>query len=243
MLLENLLNELGFKGFSAALRRQLDDPKYLDVSFEERLVQLLQAEHIERMNRKIKRNIGVAKLKEKNARVEDIDYSIKRSLDKSLMLSLIAGDYLKRKQNILITGHTGTGKSYIAQALAYRAICDGYTAKYYRVPRLMEELKLARLDGTYMKNLARISRFNLLILDDFGIKPLSSDDANDLLEIIEDRVGVSATIVTSQLPIESWYDYLNNDTVADAILDRLVHSSYKIEMDGDSVRKLQAKNA
>jgi len=243
MLLDNLLNELGLKGFSLALRRQMEDAKYLEVSFEERLVQLLQSEQIERMNRKIKRNMSMAKIKEKNARVEDIDYRIKRGLDKSLMLSLISGDYLKRKQNILITGPTGTGKSYIAQSLANRAIYDGYTARYYRLPRLMEELKLWRVEGTYMKHLARISRFNLLILDDFGINPLRADEANDLLEIIEDRVGISSTIVTSQLPIESWYDYLNNDTVADAILDRLIHSSYKLKLEGESVRKLKANCA
>lgn len=243
MPLEDLLNTLGLTGFHTALHRQLDDPGYRDVPFEDRLHQLLQAELTDRMNRKIKRNMAHAKFKDRTARVEDIDYRIPRGLEKSLIISLIGGEYLSRKQNVILTGPTGTGKSYIAQALAYRAICDGYTARYYRLPRLMEDMKLARLDGSYMKLLNRIARFQLLILDDFGINPLSADDANDLLEVIEDRVGVSCTIVTSQLPIDRWYDYLNNDTVADAILDRLVHSSHKIKMKGESVRKLQAESA
>ncbi|KAA0256808.1 transposase [Deferribacter autotrophicus] len=241
MELDNLLSQLSLKGFSAALTKQQENPVYNEMPFEERLIQLLQAELSERLNRKIKRNLAAAKLKEKMARVEDIDYGIQRGLNKSIMTSLIGGDYLRRKQNIIITGPTGTGKSYIAQALANRAILDGYTARYYRVPRLMEELKLARLEGDYIKMLSRLARFNLLILDDFGISAFEADEANDLLEVIEDRVGVNSTIVTSQLPIDNWYDCLKNATVADAILDRLVHSSHKIKLSGESVRKLKSE--
>ena len=241
MELSNLLSQLNLKGFNAALTKQQENPVYNELSFEERLLQLLQAELSERMNRKIKRNLVAAKLKENMARVEDIDYSIPRGLDKSVMVSLIGGEYLRRKQNIIITGPTGTGKSYIAQALANRAILDGYTARYYRVSRLMEDLKLARLEGDYVKMLSRLAKFNLLILDDFGINPLEADEANDLLEVIEDRVGVNSTIITSQLPIDSWYDCLNNATVADAILDRLVYSSHKINLSGESIRKLKSE--
>jgi len=243
MTVNDLMKEMGFSGMESALSRQQENPEYQDMPFDDRLYQLLQAEQTGRMSRKIKRSITRAKLKDRYARVEDIDYSISRGLDKSVILFLVTGEYLNRKQNILTTGPTGTGKSFLAQALAQRAICDGFTARYYRMPRLMEDLKLARLDGTYMKTLSQIARFNLLILDDFGINPLSADDANDLLEVVEDRVGVSSTIITSQLPISRWYDYLNNDTVADAILDRLLHSSHKINLKGESVRKLQAESA
>lgn len=241
MTVNDLMRNLGFVGMETALRRQQESPQYLEMPFEDRLYQLLQAEETERINRKIKCNITRAKLKDRYARIEDIDYGIPKRLDKSLMLSLVSGDYVRRKQNIIITGATGTGKSYIAQALAYRAICDGFTARYYRMPRLMEDLKLSRLNGTYINTLNQIARFHLLILDDFGISPLGSDDANDLLEVIEDRVRVSSTIITSQLPLDNWYDYLNNETVADAILDRLIHNSYKIDLKGESVRKIKAE--
>jgi DNA replication protein DnaC len=241
--LEDLIAELKLAGLEAALSRQMENPQYRDLPFEDRLLQLLQAESAERLSRKIKRNMAQARFKDLNARAEDIDYSIPRGLDKSAMLSLISGEYLHKKQNILITGPTGTGKSFIAQALANMAVRDGHTARYYRLPRLMDEMKLARLDGTYVKGLNKIAKYNLLILDDFGINPLTADDANDLLEVIEDRANISSVIVTSQLPVDRWYDYLNNDTVADAILDRLLHSSHKIKLKGESIRKIQADNA
>jgi DNA replication protein DnaC len=227
----------------AALDRQLENPHYGELPFEERLSQLLLAEASERASRKISRNMKAAKFKDCSARAEDIDYRMPRGLDKSVMLSLIGGDYLARKQNILVTGPTGTGKSFISQALGNRAVCDGYTSRYYRIPRLMEELKLARLDGTYVKTLEKLARFNLLVLDDLGINPLSADDANDLLEVIEDKIGSGSLIVTSQLPLERWYDYLNNDTVADAILDRLLHGSHKIKLKGESIRKSLSETA
>jgi DNA replication protein DnaC len=241
--LNNLLANLNLKGMQTALDRQLENPHYGELPFEERLSQLLLAEASERASRKISRNLKAAKFKDRSARAEDIDYRMPRGLDKSVMLSLIGGDYLARKQNILITGPTGTGKSFISQALGNRAVCDGYTSRYYRIPRLMEELKLARLDGTYVKTLEKLARFNLLVLDDLGINPLSADDANDLLEVIEDKIGSGSLIVTSQLPQERWYDYLNNDTVADAILDRLLHGSHKIKLKGESIRKSLSETA
>lgn len=241
--LNNLLADLNLKGMQTALDRQIENPHYGELPFEERLSQLLLAEASERASRKISRNLKAAKFKDRSARAEDIDYRMPRGLDKSVMLSLIGGDYLKRKQNILITGPTGTGKSFISQALANRSVCDGYTCRYYRIPRLMEELKLARLDGTYVKTLEKLARFNLLVLDDLGINPLSADDANDLLEVIEDKIGSGSIIITSQLPLERWYDYLNNDTVADAILDRLLHGSHKIKLKGESIRKSQSETA
>jgi DNA replication protein DnaC len=149
-------------------------------------------------------------------------------------------NFIRNHQNIIITGKTGTGKSYVAQALANRAILDGFKAYYIRVPTLLEDIKISRADGTYTSLLRKYSRFQLLVLDDFGITQMSADDATNLFEIIEDRTEINSTIITSQLPVSQWYDYLNNDTVADAILDRIVHSSHRIELEGESMRKLRS---
>ena len=139
------------------------------------------------------------------------------------------------------TGKTGASKSYLAQAIANRSIVDGFRAFYIRVPALLEQIAIARADGSYTNFLRKLAKFHLLILDDFGINPLSADDATNLLEIIEDRVNLSSVITTSQLPASKWYEYLNNDTVADAILDRIVHSSHRVEIKGDSMRKIMSK--
>ncbi len=149
-------------------------------------------------------------------------------------------NFIRNHQNI-ITGKIGTGKSYVAQALANRSILDGSKAFYIRVPTLLEDIKISRADGTYTNLLRKYSRFQLLVLDDFGITQMSTDDATNLFEIIEDRTEINSTIITSQLPVSQWCDYLNNDTVADAILDRIVHSSHRIELEGESMRKLRSK--
>lgn len=235
------LAELSLAGMKDAYQRQSDDPNYKSLSFEERLFGLLDAEAINRSNRRIKRLFSQAKFKERNASMEEIDYTSRRGLNKSVLASLASCNFARKHQNILITGSTGVGKSYIAQALARRAIMEGFSAGYYRVPRLLEEMKIARLDGTYAKTLARLAKFNVLVLDDFGIHPLAADEANDLLEIVEDLTGTGSTIITAQLPVSKWYEYLNNETVADAILDRLIHGSHKIEITGDSMRKSRAE--
>ena len=149
-------------------------------------------------------------------------------------------NFIRSHQNIIITGKTGTGKSYIAQALANRAIIDGFRVYYVRTPSLLEEIRIARIDGTYTSLIKKYSRFQLLVLDDFGVSPMHDDDATNLFEIIEDRTEINSTIITSQLPVSDWYNYLNNNTVADAILDRVVHSSYRIELEGESMRKLKS---
>jgi len=156
------------------------------------------------------------------------------------MKDLANMNFIRNHQNIIITGKTGTGKSYVAQALANRAILDGFKAYYVRVPTLLEDIKISRADGTYTSLLRKYSRFQLLVLDDFGITQMSADDATNLFEIIEDRTEINSTIIASQLPVSQWYDYLNNDTVADAILDRIVHSSHRIELEGESMRKLRS---
>ena len=235
------LENLGLSGFKAALTRQSEDVNYAQLTFEERLYQLLESESTERNNRRIKRLMSQAKLKDTQASLEQLEYSAKRGLERSVILSLASNDYLRKGQNVLITGATGTGKSFLAQALAKKAIFEGYSARYYRVTRLLEEIKLARLDGSYTKAMQRLSKFNLLILDDFGVTPLKADELNDLFEVIEERTLGGSTIVTAQLPVKEWHSYLGNETIADAMMDRLIYSAHRIEMKGESMRKVLAQ--
>ena len=231
---------LSLSGFKYALQLQNEDTNYTSLSFEERLYHLFEAEINQRKDKRIARMLSQAKLKDKNASLEAIDYTAKRKLDKSQILSLASCEFINKSQNILINGLTGTGKSFIMQALARRAISLGYSAKYYRIPALLEEIKMVRLDGSYTKTLARISKFKLLLLDDFGITPLKGDEINDLFEIVEERTFNGSLIITAQLPIKEWYAYLGNETIADAMMDRLIHTSHKIELSGPSMRELLA---
>ena len=237
----NKINDLGYDGLKEAYLRQVEDINYNQLSFDERFYNLLKAQDIFMQNKRITRNLRASKIKDKQAAVEDIDYNATRNIDKQNFKSLIAMDFIRNHQNIIITGKTGTGKSYLAQALGNRAILDGFKVYYIRIPTLLEEIKLSRADGTYTNLLKKYSRYTLLILDDFGVSQISIDDATNLFEIIEDRTEINSTIITSQLPVSKWYDYLNNDTVADAILDRVVHSSYRVEIKGESMRKLKSK--
>ena len=236
----NKLTELNYKGFKEAYLHQIEDVNYDNLGFEERLYALLDAQDIFLRNKRIIMNHRLSRIKDKQASLDAIDYSPKRKINKSQIRSLAALNFIHAKQNIIITGKTGTGKSYIAQALANKAIIDGYRVYYTRIPSLLEEIKISRIDGTYTNLLKKYSRFKLLLLDDFGIMPMSSDDATNLFEIIEDRTEVNSTIITSQLPVSQWYNYLNNNTVADAILDRIVHSSHRIELSGPSMRKMKS---
>ena len=236
----NKINDLGYQGFKEAYLRQIEDVNYNQLTFEERLHNLLEAQEIFLQNKRISTNLRASKIKDKQAAVEDIDYSAKRKIDRQTMQALITMDFIRNHQNIIITGKTGTGKSFIAQALANRAILDGFKVIYIRVPTLLEDIKIARADGTYTNLLRKYSRFQLLVLDDFGVSQMSADDTSNLFEIIEEKTDVNSIIITSQLPVSKWYDYLNNDTVADAILDRVVHS-HRIELEGESMRKLRSK--
>ncbi len=235
------LDTLGFSGFRAALQRQSEDANYIQLPFEERLSQLLEAEQSERRDKKIKRLLSQAKFKDRQASLDAVEYSAKRGLERSQILSLASGEYISKGQNILITGATGVGKSFLAQALAKQAIFEGYSAKYYRVTRLLEEIKIARLEGSYTKALQKLSRINLLILDDFGVTPLKADELNDLFEVIEERTLSGSTIITAQLPVKEWHNYLGNATIADAMMDRLIYSAHRIEMKGESMRKVMAQ--
>ena len=235
----NKLTELSYKGFKEAYLHQIEDVNYDTLSFEDRLYQLLDAQDIFLRNKRIVMNHRLSKIKDKQAALDAIDYTPSRKINKTQILSLAALNFIHAKQNIIITGKTGTGKSYLAQALANKAIIDGYRVYYVRTPSLLEEIKIARLDGTYTNLLKKYSRFKVLILDDFGVAPMQADDATNLFEIIEDRTEINSTIITSQLPVSEWYNYLNNNTIADAILDRIVHSSHRVELSGPSMRKIK----
>jgi len=236
----NKLTELGYKGFKEAYLHQIEDVHYDTLSFEDRLYQLLDAQDIFLRNKRIVMNHRLSKIKDKQAALDAIDYTPVRKINKTQIHSLAALNFIHAKQNIIITGKTGTGKSYLAQALANKAIIDGYRVYYIRTPSLLEEIKIARLDGTYTNLLKKYSRFKVLILDDFGVAPMLADDATNLFEIIEDRTELNSTIITSQLPVSEWYNYLNNNTIADAILDRIVHSSHRVELSGPSMRKIKS---
>jgi DNA replication protein DnaC len=230
------LQQLRLPGMARALQEQLQQPDIAALSFEERLALLLEREATERENRRLKTRLKQAKLRQQAA-VEDIDYRTARGLDKALMARLATGQWLAEHLNVLITGPTGVGKSYLACALANQACRLGYTARYRRLPRLLEELGIARADGRYSKLLAELAKTDLLVLDDWGLTPMNNEQRRDLLEILDDRCTTRSTLVTSQLPLEHWHEYLADPTLADAILDRLVHAAYKLTLRGESLRR------
>jgi DNA replication protein DnaC len=234
------IDALGYKGFREAYDRQIEESAYSSMAFEDRLYQLLDAQEIFLKNKRISMNHRLSKIKDKQAALDAIEYRVDRKIDKAQIHFLSTLDFIRNKQNIIMTGKTGTGKSFMAQAFANHAIYHGFRVFYIRTPSLLEEIKVSRIDGTYSNLLKKYSRFQLLILDDFGIAPMVEDDATNLFEIIEDRTNINSTIITSQLPVNQWYSYLNNNTVADAILDRIVHSSHRILLDGISMRKVNS---
>lgn len=234
-------SKLSLSGLKQSLLMQSEDTQYQSLSFEERLFHLFEAEINQREDKRIKRMLISASFKDKSASLEQVQYLPQRKIDKSLILSLANGDFITKNQNILLTGATGTGKSFLAQALARRCINLGHNTKYYRVSALLEEIKTARLDGSYTKTLAKIAKFKLLLLDDFGVTPLKGDEINDLFEVIEEKMFHGSIIITAQLPIKEWHAYLGNETIADAMMDRLIHTAHKIELKGPSMREILAK--
>jgi DNA replication protein DnaC len=234
------LQALKFTGMATALAEQMQMPDIEELSFEERLGLLIDREATERDNRRLSSRLRRAKLKH-NAALEDIDYRHPRGLDKSLIQSLAACQWVKEHLNILLTGPTGVGKTWLACALAQKACREGYTILYLRLPRLLQEMAIAKGDGRYPKLLATLAKTDVVILDDWGLAKLTAEHRRDLLEILEDRHGTRSTLVTGQFPIEKWHDVIGDPTLADAILDRLVHNAYKINLKGGSMRKRQAK--
>ena len=234
------LAEMRLQGMHDALIEQHELPEIDTLSFEERLGLLVDREITVRANRRLKTRLTKAKLKE-NAAIEDIDYRARRGLDKSLMAELANGTWIHDGLNVLITGPTGVGKTWIACALAHKACRDGYNVAYHRLPRLLEELTISHGDGRFTKLMRAFARTDLIVLDDWGLAKLTDPQRRDLLELIDDRHGHAATIVTSQLPVEHWHDVIGDPTLADAILDRLVHNAYRIALKGESMRKRLAK--
>ena len=230
------LQALRLLGMVKALDEQRRMPEIQDLGFEERLGLLVDREVTERDNRRLSSRLRKAKLR-LDAAVEDIKYRPARGLDKSLMLALSSCRWIDEHLNILITGATGVGKSYIACALAQKACREGHSVLYFRLPRLLQELGLARVDGRYGKLLATLAKTGVVVLDDLGLGPLTDEQRRDLLEMFDDRHGNRSTIVTSQLPVKHWHEALGDPTLADAILDRLVHNSHRIDLKGDSTRK------
>ena len=242
---EQRLVTLGLTGMAKALEEQRRQPDVAALTFEERLGLLVDREAIERENKRLASRLKFAGLRQ-NAIIEDADMKAARGLDKALFAKLVAGDWIDQHQNLIIVGKTGLGKSWLACALAHKACRDDRAVLYHRVPRLFDALALARGDGRLAKVMKTMARVKLLILDDWGLASLTPDQGRDLLEILDDRQGRGSTIVTSQVAVEHWHDLIANPTVADAILDRLVHNAHRLNLAGESLRKgagLDAKRA
>jgi len=233
------LYAMKLNGMADAFKEQLLQPDLYDLPFEERFTLLVDRQWTWKEDRRMKRLLKNAKLKI-NGCIEDIDFKTPRGIDKSVILRLANGDWIKRTQNIIITGPTGVGKTYLACAIANRACRMGYSAFYIRAPRLFQELAIARGDGSYPKIMKKLLKTNVLVIDDLGLAPMSATERRDLLEVIEDRHGLASTIVATQLPITSWHENIRDPTIADAILDRLIHNAHKINLKGESMRKLRS---
>jgi DNA replication protein DnaC len=233
------LNQLKLRGMARALLEQREGANYHSLNFEDRLGLLVDREMQDRENRRLQRYVTAAKLRA-SACVEDIDFHHPRGLDRTQILHLADCHWVDTHQNVLIVGPTGVGKTYLACALAQVAIRHGSTALYMRAPRMLTELLTARGDGRLPSLMAAWARVGILAIDDFGLQPLTTQQAGDLLEVIEDRVQRHSTIVTSQLPVALWHEALGEPTVADAILDRLLHNAHRIELHGESMRKARS---
>lgn len=234
------MNEMKLFGMAEAYGDQLNNPQFSDLSFDERLQLLIDRESIGRENRKLTTRLKFARLKQ-SASIEDIDFRHPRGLDKAQIIGISQGDWVRQHQNILITGPTGTGKSYLGCAFVHKAIRQGFSGLYVRLPRLLEDMGIAHGDGRYLKLLNQFSKTEVLVIDDFGLVKLNLQQAHDILEILDDRYQTKSTVVTSQIPTDKWYGIIPDQTVADAVMDRLIHNAYIIAMKGESMRKKQSK--
>jgi DNA replication protein DnaC len=236
------LAALKLTGMLQALQEQRQISEYSELSFEERLGLLVDREVLLRQNRQIATRMKKAGLRQEAA-VEDIDFRHPRDLDRSVMLSLAACQWIRNRRNCLITGPTGVGKTFLACALAQKSCREGFSSRYVRVSRLLGEFTAARLEGGYPRKLGQLAQVDLLVLDDWGVAPFTDENRRDLLEILDDRYDRRSTLVTSQIPVEGWHAYLADPTLADAILDRLVHNAHRLTLTGESIRRVKAAAA
>lgn len=232
------LNSMKLLGMSRSFRGTFESEEFNHYTNNEFIAMLVDAESDERENRKLGRSLKLAKFRYK-ASVEQVSYDNDRGINRNQVHRLADCEFIRRKENLLITGSTGIGKSYLASALGHQACALGYKVHYSQSTKLFAKMKLAKVDGSYLKELARIERQELLIIDDFGIQPLDGPGRTALLEIIEDRHGKRSTIFTSQVPVSQWHDVIGEQTIADAILDRIIHDAHRVEMTGESMRKTQ----
>ncbi len=230
------MQQMKLTGMLRAFKQTMETNFTNNLTVDELIAYLIDAEWEERHNRKLNRLLNNAHFRYR-ASIEQIDFTQPRELDKNLFLRLSDCEWLRKADNVLITGATGTGKSFIASTLGHQACTEGFRVIYFNSLKLFSKLKFAKADGTYDRELRKIKKQNLLILDDFGLHPIDEQSKLMLLELLEDRYGVSSTLIVSQFPVKSWYEIINNPTVADAILDRIVHNSHQIELKGESMRK------
>ena len=234
--IESQFTHLRLHGMSRSWQALLETRRHHELSLSEGLELLLQAEQQERSNKRFDRLQKNARFRYQ-ASIEELQFDASRGIDKSLISALATGDYLSKGESVLITGATGCGKSYLASALGHQACAQGYKVAYYNIQKVLLKAKMSRVEGTILKFFDNIAKTDLLILDDFGLTHLDQQQQMDLMELIEDRHGRASTLIASQLPVSNWYDVIGEETIADAILDRLVHVSYRIELKGESLRK------
>lgn len=244
MMLEATISKLSsmkLSGMVEALVEQTQSVIYSDLPFEDRLGLLVDREVTVRDNRKLTNLLRSAKLRYSNACPEEIDFRTPRGLAKDALLSLMQNGWVNGKQNVIITGPTGSGKTFIACALANSSCRHGHSTHYVRLPRLLQDLHIARADGSYGKLLTRLAKYAVLIIDDWGLAKFNDKERRDILEVLEDRHNITSTIISSQIPVDKWHDSIGDPTIADAVLDRLVHNAHMITMKGESMRKMQSK--
>jgi DNA replication protein DnaC len=241
-MLRDRLLAMRLYGMAGALEEYADSGAFKEMEFEEKLGILLEQESIERQNRQLKRLITMAKLRYKDACIEEIKFDMARGFDKGLLVDLSKMDWVRNKRNIIITGATGTGKTYIASAIGNSACRHGIKTLYVRLHKLISELNISRATGEYIKTIDRISKVELLIIDDWGMSSLNDSTRRDLLEIVENRYNIHSTIIATQFPVDKWHSLIGDPTFADAICDRLIHNAYKIRLAGESMRKMDMEH-